>query len=493
MKKTVSIILALLMVLCIIPAASAASVTITGTHDITIYRVENNVTDYSTILASKKKADMPATLSIVKSYKELGMSQGGKFEGEVALAEVHVTMNDNFDVEDAEVTVNGNKATLVDKNKVVFYATLPERGGITSYNIKAQKPHTAGDSESGKITEEFRLYVDYTNTQKSDKTLNIANVEVPAGADYDAYMVAGKLYVDFAGTATNSDIIFTFTNENKSKFDQIAYATAISGSATGEQKLSKSKATFVVDGSKLKFQVETSSNKYISVEIPVVFRSNVAPADPKGVYFTERSMTIKIGQTVTPPVKALNNVSFNYTLDYADSSSSSVGVDGKTVTGIKAGVAYVSLKCTVNGNTYTDTMKIIVSEDEYVTPSTAYVTATALNVRKGAGTSYGRIGTLHNGDKVTVLSVNNGWAKISYNGGVGYVSAKYLTGTTATEGDYIVVCRALNVRKGAGTSFAKTGMLYRGNKVDVVSINNGWAKINYNGKIAYIAANYLSK
>lgn len=56
-----------------------------------------------------------------------------------------------------------------------------------------------------------------------------------------------------------------------------------------------------------------------------------------------------------------------------------------------------------------------------------YVTASSLNVRKGASTSYSVIGTLSKGTKVELISTSNGWSKIKYNGNVGYVSSKYLS------------------------------------------------------------------
>ena len=66
---------------------------------------------------------------------------------------------------------------------------------------------------------------------------------------------------------------------------------------------------------------------------------------------------------------------------------------------------------------------------EYTSTSLSikYVTASSLNVRKGASTSYSVIGTLSKGTKVEVISTSNGWSKIKYNGSVGYVSSKYLS------------------------------------------------------------------
>lgn len=50
-----------------------------------------------------------------------------------------------------------------------------------------------------------------------------------------------------------------------------------------------------------------------------------------------------------------------------------------------------------------------------------------LNVRAGAGTDFERVGTLHNRDKVTLLGMENGWFKVSYDDVVGYVSGDYIT------------------------------------------------------------------
>ena len=61
---------------------------------------------------------------------------------------------------------------------------------------------------------------------------------------------------------------------------------------------------------------------------------------------------------------------------------------------------------------------------------TKYVTATTLNVRSGAGTSYSVLGSLSKGTKVEVISTTNGWSKINYNGSIGYVSSQYLSSSS---------------------------------------------------------------
>ena len=54
---------------------------------------------------------------------------------------------------------------------------------------------------------------------------------------------------------------------------------------------------------------------------------------------------------------------------------------------------------------------------------TMYVTARTLNVRKGPGTSYAKVGTLSRGTAVQVVGFSGNWAKLS-NGY--YVSTSYL-------------------------------------------------------------------
>lgn len=49
----------------------------------------------------------------------------------------------------------------------------------------------------------------------------------------------------------------------------------------------------------------------------------------------------------------------------------------------------------------------------------------------------------------------------------------------------------LNVRAGPGTGYAKLGALTCGTKINVSSISNGWATIQYSGRTAYVCAQYI--
>ena len=143
-------------------------------------------------------------------------------------------------------------------------------------------------------------------------------------------------------------------------------------------------------------------------------------------------------------------------------------------------------------------------------------TTSSLNVRSGAGTSFGVIATLANGASVTVLDNSNTvWAKIkTADGKQGYCSKQYLkivtsTGTTTTPATPTTpntttpastttmtgtTTSSLNVRSGAGTSFSVVTTLAKGSSVTVVDNSNAtWPKIKTaDGKQGYCSKEFLT-
>ena len=145
------------------------------------------------------------------------------------------------------------------------------------------------------------------------------------------------------------------------------------------------------------------------------------------------------------------------------------------------------------------------NNSEETVKTTKVVTGSSVNLRKGPGTSYTVIKALSRGTKVGYISESNGWAKVSYNGTIGYMSAKYL-GSESTQAPSdnnqssteetvkatkVVTGSSVNLRKGPGTSYTVIKALGRGTEVGYISESNGWAKVNYNGTIGYMSASYL--
>ena len=124
-------------------------------------------------------------------------------------------------------------------------------------------------------------------------------------------------------------------------------------------------------------------------------------------------------------------------------------------------------------------------------------TTAQLNVRKGPGTKYAKMGTLSKGAKVEVITkLPSGWYKIKYKGTYGYVLGKYVKLNTPQQDEKVIATgkttAQLNVRKGSSTKYAKIGSLSKGAKVEIVSkLSNGWYKIKYNGTYGYVSGAYV--
>ncbi|ETI96296.1 MAG: hypothetical protein Q606_CBAC00083G0004 [Intestinibacter bartlettii DORA_8_9] len=124
-------------------------------------------------------------------------------------------------------------------------------------------------------------------------------------------------------------------------------------------------------------------------------------------------------------------------------------------------------------------------------------TTAKLNVRKGPGTKYAKMGTLSKGAKVEVITkLPSSWYKIKYKGTYGYVLGKYVKLNTPQQDEKVIATgkttAQLNVRKGSSTKYAKIGSLSKGEKVEIVSkLSNGWYKIKYNGTYGYVSGAYV--
>lgn len=136
-----------------------------------------------------------------------------------------------------------------------------------------------------------------------------------------------------------------------------------------------------------------------------------------------------------------------------------------------------------------------VSAQEVAVKVTSYKFATAnLNMRTGAGTSYGVITVIPNGGKVEVLESANGWDKVVYNGNTGYASSTYLSAevqTTAPITLYKTAKYNLNMRTGPGTAYARVLTIPAGAQVQVLETSGGWDKIVYNGSTGWSSNEYL--
>ena len=160
------------------------------------------------------------------------------------------------------------------------------------------------------------------------------------------------------------------------------------------------------------------------------------------------------------------------------------------------------------------------TNDNTATTKEMVVKADFLNVRKGSSIKYAVIGKVYEGETVQVVQeLSNGWVKIKFNNGYGYVSnvkGAYLEGVSSstpsnpstpstpdnstpdsstpdTSVDKYSATANINLRKTASWSGEIIEVVKKGAVLNVISINNGWAKVNHNGNTGYVPASHIVK
>ena len=139
-------------------------------------------------------------------------------------------------------------------------------------------------------------------------------------------------------------------------------------------------------------------------------------------------------------------------------------------------------------------------------------TTGSVNLREGEGTNTKKLAVLKKGTKLELISLSNGWYKISCAAGEGYVSAKYVrvitalpeNGADTDEGKDAepeapsaigtgVTTGTVNMREKANTSSKILTKLKRGTEVTLYSLSNGWYEAECGGKRGYLYAKYVKK
>ena len=113
------------------------------------------------------------------------------------------------------------------------------------------------------------------------------------------------------------------------------------------------------------------------------------------------------------------------------------------------------------------------------------ILADILNVRTGPSIDYEKIGTVKKDEKVEVVDINNGWYKIKYKEGFGWIAGEFAgkpeTNDQETdnsdENQVIVNTDILNLRKGPGLEYEITGKLYKNDLLIVHQSSGEWLYI----------------
>ncbi|WP_426350320.1 N-acetylglucosaminidase [Alloiococcus sp. CFN-8] len=123
-------------------------------------------------------------------------------------------------------------------------------------------------------------------------------------------------------------------------------------------------------------------------------------------------------------------------------------------------------------------------------------TTASLNIRNGAGIQYNVLGSYKENTNVEVISIENGWVRVSFNGNVAYCSADYLenTATKEVQAEPEIMLESttyVNVRRGPDLSHEKLGMLSPRDKVKLIASEGVWNKVEYNGQEGYVSNSYV--
>ena len=142
-------------------------------------------------------------------------------------------------------------------------------------------------------------------------------------------------------------------------------------------------------------------------------------------------------------------------------------------------------------------LSLPINADASTMDSQAGVVATAngrLYVRSAASTGASALTSLGKGSYVTLISKSGSWWYVEYaKGRYGYCHSDYINPVSGSAVTVTTQSSNLNVRSGAGTSYARTGSLVKGETVIVLSNTSGWSRILYHGtKTGYVSSKYLS-
>ena len=139
--------------------------------------------------------------------------------------------------------------------------------------------------------------------------------------------------------------------------------------------------------------------------------------------------------------------------------------------------------------------------------ATTVKTTDNVNIRASASTDSEALGKASIGDTFKRYEeMENGWSKIDYNGKEAYIKSEFLEvvdGAGASEDNSsdgekevgangkVTVTENVNVRESASETANKLGVAYRGDQFELIETKDGWCKIKYDGKEAYVKSDFV--
>lgn len=127
------------------------------------------------------------------------------------------------------------------------------------------------------------------------------------------------------------------------------------------------------------------------------------------------------------------------------------------------------------------------------------VTRDSVNVRVSANTGASVRGQLNKNDIVESTDSANGWIKIKYGSGNGWVSGQFLksksnqSSSSESKGTVYTNTEEVNLRSGAGTDYGIMACLDIGTSLSLLTTDGNWSKVQTkSGKIGWVLSKFVS-
>ena len=143
--------------------------------------------------------------------------------------------------------------------------------------------------------------------------------------------------------------------------------------------------------------------------------------------------------------------------------------------------------------------------DEPEVPKDIKAKATdVVNIRSSASQTADKKGKAQVGQIFNVIKIwENGWTEIEYEGSSGFIKSEYVSiieeavepesGSDEVIGT-VKANTTVNIRSSASQTSEKVGVVYEGEKLDLLEKrSDGWMKIKYKGKTAYVKSEFVDE
>lgn len=418
--------------------------------------------------------------------------------------------------------------TWVSRSVTVVYNDTGSSGGgsssSTSYNMTAD---VYGSTATHNIwTSNGVIFIEYDGSRRSFGSLLDATLY---------FQDRSGDRIPYRGTASLSRV----TSNGQSSF---LFSTS------GDRSFSDTLLGLIYldpTNTRVTFRVTWEGVVYESQEYVVVWRDTTQNTSSGSLTISpSRTPSITVGQEYTFSIFSNNiyNTGNYFTLDVGGNAGVVTTATGKylTIRGVSPGTTWLNVRNA--SGTILDTIAVTVTASGGVgiVPPIAYlgtyrVTANSLNVRSGPGTGFPIVGNVRLGTQVTVNSISGGWANIAWGiGSSAYVSTSFIThvsgpvttfepttnwsassgtglstGTTSTTtsggrlggnatssfADYDrymeVGVNWTSVMSGPGRNYEVIADANLGDVVLVYGVVDGWAYVNWEGRVAYILLSHL--